>query len=112
MSSNDTCTYSECNIHVDFFNSKKCKFCHNVYCFEHIQLENHDCGKTIHVKYLRKDWLRKYELNISSGQYKVVCDQCGYNSDFSLIDLAGEQRESHIKSQGCDGSKVFLDGVS
>ena len=105
------CSYPKCSTAIDCLDSKKCKFCSNLYCFDHIQLERHDCGKTIHVKYLRKDWLRKYEVNISSGQYKVVCDQCGHNSDFALIDIAGEQRESHIKSQGCDGSKVFLEGV-
>jgi len=107
----EICSYHNCNAEVNFFNSKKCKFCHNLYCFDHIQLENHECVKTVHVKYLRKDWLRKYELNISSGQYKVACDQCGFQSDFSLIDSAGEQRESHIQTQGCDGSKVFLEGA-
>ncbi len=105
------CYFSECSVGVDYFNSKKCKFCDNLYCFEHIQLESHDCVKTIHVKFLRKDWLRKYELNISSGQYKVVCDQCGFVSSFSLIDFAGTERESHIKKQGCEGSKVFLEEI-
>ena len=41
----------------------------------------------------------------------VVCDQCGYESGFSLIDFAGKERESHIESKGCDGSKVFLEGA-
>lgn len=105
------CEVPECNNQVDFFTGKKCKFCQKHYCFDHIQLENHECEKTVHVTYIRKDWLRKYELNISSGQYKVVCDQCGYQSGFSLIDFTGKERESHIQTQGCDGSKVFLEGA-
>lgn len=104
------CSVSECKNEVDFFSGKKCKFCNNPYCFNHIQLEKHECAKTTPVKFLRKSWLRRYELNISSGRYIVVCDACGYVSELgSLIDMAGEERSYHIKTSGCDEKRVFLE---
>jgi len=104
------CSFSDCENRVDFFNGKQCKFCNNLYCFDHIQLENHDCIKTKHTKFLRKDWLRKYELDISTGLYVVVCDDCGFRSDIGrLIDTAGEERQNHISDRGCDQKKVFLE---
>ena len=104
------CTVSDCKNEVDFFTGKKCKFCNNSYCFEHIQLEKHECVKTTPIKFLRKSWLRKYGVNISSGRYIVVCDVCGYVSQLGmLIDLAGEERTFHINTVGCDEKKVFLE---
>ncbi len=81
----------------------------------HIQLESHDCVKVRYVKFIKKNVLRQNTnvnsaRNISSGQYCVICEQCNYQSDYFLIDEAGQQRESHIIS-GCDGSKVFLEGT-
>ena len=106
----DKCFVSECKNQVDFFNGKKCKFCNNPYCFAHIQLEKHECVKTSPVKFLRKTWLRKYNQNVSSGRYIVVCDVCEYVSQIgSLIDMAGEERSYHIKTSCCDEKKVFLE---
>lgn len=104
------CSVDSCNTKVGFFSGKKCKFCHNQYCFEHIQMEKHDCIKTTPTKYLRKTWLRRYDLNISSGRYIVVCDECHYVSDYgSLIDIAGNERKNHIESKGCEPKQVFLE---
>jgi len=99
-----------CKKPVTFIDSKSCKFCSLKFCMEHIQLEKHDCGKSKHTKYVRKTWLRKYGLNISTGRFKVVCDSCGYNTDFTFIETAGRERENHIQESGCQGNKVFLEG--
>jgi len=100
----------QCKKSLSFPNDFTCKFCNMKLCSEHIQLEKHDCKKATPVKHVRKTWLRKYGLNISSGKFKVVCDACGYNSDFSLIEYAEKNREDHIKESGCQGEKVFLEG--
>lgn len=106
----EKCAVVKCSNQVDFFNGKKCKFCQNPYCFEHIQFEKHDCVKTTPTKYIRKTWLRKYLVNVSSGRYIVVCDECGYVSEISsLIDLADQERKQHIQTSGCDGKRVFLE---
>lgn len=69
----------------------------------------HNCIKTRYTKFIRKEWVRKYGQNITTGQYKVVCDQCGYSSEPSLIESAGVKREVHISDKGCDQTKVFLE---
>ena len=108
----DKCAYALCREkNLNYLNSKNCKLCGKLVCLEHVQPENHDCVKHIYVKFLRKDWLRKYGLNVSGGKYKVVCDNCGYQSGFSLIESAGEERTNHIETHGCDGNSVFLEGA-
>ena len=105
-----TCFSSDCTKEVDFFSGKKCKFCGNECCFKHIQLEKHECPKTTPTKYLRKTWLRKYDVNITSGKYIVVCDDCGFVSEFaSFIDIAGDERKRHIESSSCDSVNVWLE---
>lgn len=101
-----------CGIEVDFFSGKKCKFCDETCCFKHIQLENHDCRKTRNTKYIRKKWLRKKGINVSSGLYKVECDHCGYLSDQSYgIEVAGNIRLQHIRDSknNCPANMVFLE---
>jgi hypothetical protein len=106
----EKCYHPECNEKVDFFNGKRCKLCGNSCCFKHIQPENHDCPKTTPVKYLRKTWLRRYGLNVTTGRYIVVCDQCQYVSQISsLSEFANQERTSHIQATGCVESKVFLE---
>jgi len=105
-----TCSVSDCNKQVDFFSGKKCKFCKKQFCFDHIQLEKHECAKTTPTKFLRKTWLRRYDLNISSGKYIVVCDDCGYVSGYgALIDEAGDERKYHIENNHCNSKQVFLE---
>ncbi len=105
-----TCSVSDCTKKVDFFSGKKCKFCENLYCFEHIQLEKHECVKTTPTKYLRKTWLRRYNVNISTGRYIVVCDDCGWVSKYgSLIDIAGDERNHHLENSTCESKKVWLE---
>jgi hypothetical protein len=87
-----------------------CKFCKEKVCADHIQLENHKCIKIRHVPRIRKSWLRKYGQNISTGRYVVVCDACAYVSGISApIEFAGLEMEHHIKTQGCQELKVFLE---
>jgi len=105
-----TCLVPDCNVQVNFFSGKKCKFCKNLYCFEHIQLEKHECVKSTPTKYLRKTWLRRYGINISSGKFIVVCDDCEYVSGYgSLIDEAGDERKYHIDNSHCNPKQVFLE---
>ena len=105
-----SCLVPDCNTQVDFFTGKKCKFCKNLYCFEHIQLEKHECVKTTPTKFLRKTWLRRYNLNISSGKFIVVCDDCEYVSGYgSLIDEVGDERKYHIDNNHCNPKQVFLE---
>ena len=111
----DCCVPSCAEKNLHSFNSKNCKFCDELCCMEHIQLESHDCIKVRYVTFVRKKVLRQNTnvntaRNISSGQYCVVCDNCNYQSDYALIDEAGQKREFHI-SNGCEGSKVFLEGL-
>lgn len=107
---NRICYALDCNVKESALNGKECKLCGNFVCIEHILPENHTCVKHIYVKYLRKQWLRKYGLNVSSGQYKVVCDDCSYQSDFSLIEISGKERENHILETGCNSNQVWLEG--
>lgn len=96
---------------LDFFNSKTCKLCGTKICFKHIQPENHDCQKVVYTKYIRKDWLRKYGQNVSTGQYAVVCDTCGYSSSPLYIEDAGRELESHLaNNKNCsEANKTFLE---
>lgn len=106
----DTCSFSGCTNKAGFLSGKRCKFCDNPYCLEHIQLEKHECMKTTPVKHLRKSWIRKYGLDISTGLYGVSCDQCGFHSEAGrMIDLAEDDRKDHIMKNGCDEKKVFLE---
>lgn len=104
------CSFLGCKKNASFLNGKNCKFCGNLYCLEHIQLEKHECVKTMPVKHIRKSWVRKYGQDISTGLYIVACDQCGFHSEIGrMIDLADEDRTSHIYENGCDEKKVFLE---
>ena len=102
-----------CNETISTLDRCTCKFCEEEFCINHIQLENHECRKITPVKYLRKRWLRKYGLNITTGKYKVVCDSCRYDSVMGEpIDMAGDKRKTHIDKNGCDEGKVFLEESS
>lgn len=106
----NVCSFSDCANNAGFLSGKRCKFCANQYCLEHIQLEKHECVKTTPVKHLRKTWIRKYGLDISTGLYVVSCDQCGFHSEAGrMIDLAEDDRKDHILMNGCDDKKVFLE---
>lgn len=106
----DGCSFLGCKNSASFLNGKNCKFCGNLYCLEHIQLERHECVKTTPVKHLRKSWVRKYGQDISTGLYIVACDQCGFRSEIGkMIDLAEEDRKEHISKNGCAEKKVFLE---
>lgn len=106
------CCALDCNIKESSLTGKECKFCNNFCCIDHLLCHKHGCIKDKHVKFVRKTWLRKYGQNISTGQYTVVCDVCGYVSQTaSLIEIAGEERLSHISETGCDSTKVWLESI-
>jgi len=101
---------SFCDKPIVFPDDFRCKFCHQRFCSEHIQLEKHECVKSTPVKYIRKTWLRKYFQNISTGRYIVVCDQCSYFSQISaVIEFANQERKHHIETSGCFEKNVFLE---
>lgn len=104
------CRYEDCNAKLTGLDSFNCKYCKQKFCVEHKQAENHNCIKTRYTKYIRKTWLRKRGQNITSGQYIVVCDTCGYVSNTSsFIEYAGEELEYHVKTQGCTEKAIFLE---
>lgn len=106
------CCALDCNVPESVLNGKECKFCNRFCCIDHLLCHKHDCVKDRHVKFVRKSWLRKYGLNVSTGYYTVVCDACGYvSSPASLIEIAGEERLSHISEIGCNSNQVWLEGI-
>ena len=64
----------KCGIGVEFLDDFTYKFYKRDFCGDRIQLENHECGKIEPLKFLRKTWLRRLDLNVSSRRYIVVCD--------------------------------------
>ncbi len=106
------CCALDCDVPESVLNGKECKFCNRFCCIDHLLCHKHDCVKDRHVKFVRKLWLRKYGLNISTGYYTVACDACGYASTSpSLIEIAGEERLSHIAETGCNSNQVWLEGI-
>lgn len=87
-----------------------CAYCRMKFCSDHRLAEAHNCFKAKHAKFIRKEWLRKQGTNITSGKFVVVCDVCGFKGESGrLIEIAGQQREDHIKEKGCDVARVFLE---
>ncbi len=109
---NIICCAADCDVEVTFLEGKKCKMCEKPCCMEHLEYEKHNCIKTRHVPFIRKTWLRKYGLNISSGRFLVVCEDCHYVSEYgTLIEDAGDERIRHIETSGCNLKKVWLEEV-
>lgn len=109
----DALLNKECNFDnekTDDLSGKNCKFCKQFYCIKHLQPELHNCLKTRYVKYIRKRWLRKMGQNLSSGHYRITCETCGYVSDIPmLIEVAGQELETHLQSKDCIENKIYLD---
>jgi hypothetical protein len=106
------CCALDCDVSESVLNGKECKFCNRFCCIDHLLCHKHDCVKDKHVKFVRKSWLRKYGLNVSTGYYTVTCDACGYvSSSASLIEIAGEERLTHIAETGCNSNQVWLEGI-
>ena len=55
-----------------------CTFCGFKFCEEHKSTENHQCIKTRYSEYIRKN--QGANPNISNGDFKVVCEMCGFCS--------------------------------
>src|SRR5574337_1192518 len=95
---NMNCAKMGCEEKLHGLNSKACKLCKQQVCIDHLQPETHDCPKVIYTKYIKKTWLRKYGVNVSSSPFRVICETCGYVSEYpKLIEHAGEELESHLK---------------
>lgn len=109
----NVCATPDCKTKLHDLNSKHCKLCNQRVCIDHLQLHiNKYCPKTMYVKYIRKLWLMKRGQNVSSGTYSIVCETCGYVSDFpQLIEYAGQELESHLdNSLECKANKkTFLE---
>ena len=107
------CATPDCKTKLHDLNSKHCKLCNQRVCIDHLQLHiNKYCPKTMYVKYIRKLWLMKRGQNVSSGMYSIVCETCGYVSDFpQLIEYAGQELESHLDNNPeCKANKkTFLE---
>jgi hypothetical protein len=65
------------------------------------------------VKNVRKTWLRRRgdkALNVTTGRYRIVCDECGYTSIESyVIELAEQERIAHVSDT--EHRKVFLEEI-
>jgi len=107
------CATPDCKTKLHDLNSKHCKLCNQRVCIDHLQLHiNKFCPKTMYVKYIRKLWLMKRGQNVSSGMYSIVCETCGYVSEFpQLIEYAGQELESHLNNNPeCKANKkTFLE---
>lgn len=87
-----------------------CTFCGFKFCEEHKSSQSHQCIKTRYAEYIRKKL--GTNPNISKGNFRVVCDVCGFNTSKAVpIEYAGEELIQHTQIVGCT-EKVFLEEVS
>ncbi len=98
-----------CGKQVVFPNAFTCRYCGYTFCEVHRLAEKHDCVKTKHTQYLEKPWLRKHGLNITTGEYKIACYACKYESNETYsIEVAGDVRHQHIAQKGCPENMVKI----
>jgi len=111
---NNACSTPNCKEILHDLNSKPCKLCKQRVCIDHLQLHiNEYCPKTMYVKYVKKEWLRKYGEYVSGGLYVIICETCGYTSESpQLIEHVGKDLEFHLSNnQECKAQKrTFLKG--
>ncbi|MEE8180347.1 MAG: hypothetical protein V3T67_00745 [Nitrosopumilaceae archaeon] len=87
-----------------------CTFCGFKFCEEHKSSESHQCIKTRYTEYIRKNL--GANPNISNGDFKVVCDVCGFCTAKGVpIEYAGEELIQHTQIVGCS-ENVFLEEVN
>jgi hypothetical protein len=87
-----------------------CTFCGFKFCDEHKSTESHQCIKTRYTEFIRKN--PGSNPNISKGDFKVVCDVCGFSTSKGVpIEYAGEELIQHTQLVGC-AEKVFLEEVN
>lgn len=89
----------------DIFN---CYYCQQAYCDKHQVAENHDCPKVVAARHIKGDYLRKRGVNITTGMYRAVCEECGFSTDFMFIEQANQLRINHIRTGTCQRSSVKL----
>jgi len=71
---------------------------------------SHQCIKTRYTEYIRKNL--GANPNISNGDFKVVCDVCGFCTAKGVpIEYAGEELIQHTQIVGCS-ENVFLEEVN
>ena len=101
------CFKTGCKEKLHGLNSKQCKLCGNSVCIDHLEYLSHDCPKVIYEKYIKKEKIRDTGVNLSTGIFGVVCETCGYASEYpKLIENAGEELESHLDSNpNCKNNK-------
>ncbi len=87
-----------------------CTYCGFKFCEEHKSSQSHQCIKTRYTEYIRKS--PGSNPDISKGNFKVVCDVCGFNTSKGVpIEYAGEELIQHTQIVGCT-EKVFLEEVN
>ena len=85
-----------------------CKFCGFKFCQEHFTAASHQCIKTRYFEYIKKT---QDPPNISTGNFRVVCNTCGYVSKKATpIEYAGEELVQHTQMIGCS-KDIFLEEV-
>ena len=60
------------------------------------------------ARHIKGDYLRKRGVNITIGEYVVLCGACGYRSDLMLIEQANRLRMEHVRAGTCPESAVKL----
>jgi hypothetical protein len=87
-----------------------CTYCGFKFCEEHKSSQSHQCIKTRYAEFIRKN--PGSNPDISKGNFKVVCDVCGFNTSKGVpIEYAGEELIQHTQMVGCT-EKVFLEEVN
>ena len=85
-----------------------CAYCSGFFCIDHRIAEKHDCQRVLAAKNIEKDYLRRKGVNITSGEFQVVCNNCGFKTEFMEIVSANEERENHIQIKKCPSKSVLL----
>jgi len=85
-----------------------CYYCQKTFCDEHSIAENHECPKVVAAKHIEKSYLRRKDVNITTGRYMVICKNCGFSTDYFGIEEANQKRIYHMQNQKCSSKSVQL----
>ena len=94
-----TCYF--CNKIIVWPEINSCAYCGNHFCEEHRIAEKHECPKVVAAKHINKDYLRRKGVNITTGSFKAVCKNCGFETRFIDIESANQERINHKRIKNC-----------
>ena len=97
-----------CNKDLVWPEINSCAYCDNYFCEDHRIAEKHECSRVLAAKHIEKDYLRRRGVNITRGSFQSVCKNCGFESRFTDIESANEERVNHIQSNNCPSNLVSL----